>query len=586
MTVSGALAAGAARLVRRFAASSVRLAAAVLILGSGWPAAAAQPDDGDRPGNVVFVHPDGLGLSGYAAARAYWVGPDGALHWDHLPQIAVYRGHMTDQLTGTSNGGATVHAFGYRVAGRHSFGRDGGGRSQPGRAIRALSGFEGSLLREAGAAGYPTGLVNDGHIGEPGTAAFAAETDGRDDWNRITLQIIAGRDMAEPASRSGDTAPYVILGGGERNFLPQGARRCTAADAGSHVQDGLRTYPLDCLVHTLDWSRPGGHDGPFGIGREARAERTDGRNLLREAADMGYVVVRTRAEFEALAARVEREASFRPRVLGLFAAHHTFNDRSEEELIAAGFRGTSIPEDARGSNLVLYGAPRAGAPGFHPPRADEMTRLALRVLNRISVQRSLPYLLIVEVESTDNFANRNNAIGTLVAARIADEAIGVVREAMAGADRQPWGSPLVTSVIVAADSEAGGMNLAAVPAAAGSSGRHDEFARRVDGMYGQGTAPFAAAADQFGRVLHFGIAWAGTPDFAGGIVARAASNRVEARRSEAAAPGADVAAGQRGCTPALMSERFDNTDIYRFMYAQLFGRCLPRPAGPAPARSE
>lgn len=555
------------------AAVLVAVRAALLVLGGGWPAPAlAQPEAADRPGNVVFVHPDGLGLAGYAAARTYWVGPDGALHWDRLPQIAVYRGHMADQLTGTSNGGATTHAFGYRVTGRHSFGRDGGARSQPGRAIRARSGFDGSILREAAAAGYPTGLVNDGHIGEPGTAAFAAETDGRDDLNHITLQFIAGRDLAKPASRSRDAAPTVILGGGERNFLPQGTRRCTAADAGSHVQDGLRSYPLDCLVHTLDWGRPEGSGGPFGIGREARGERTDGRNLLREAADLGYVVVRTRAEFEALAARVERDASFQPRVLGLFAANHTFNDRSEEELIAAGFRDKSIAQDARGSNLVLYGTPRASDPGFNPPRAGEMTRLALLLLNRASVQRGLPYLLVVEVESTDNFANRNNAIGTLVAARHADEAIGVVREVLAGADRQPWRTPLATSVIVAADSEAGGMNLAALPASAGLRSRHDEFAHRVDGVYGQGSAPFAAAADQTGRVLHFGIVWAGPPDFAGGIVARADSNRAEA------------AAGRHGCTLAQMSERFDNADVYRVMYAQLFGRCLPRASGPAPGR--
>lgn len=32
------------------------------------------------------------------------------------------------------------------------------------------------------------------------------------------------------------------------------------------------------------------------------------------------------------------------------------------------------------------------------------------------------------------------------------------------------------------------------------------------------------------------------------------------------------------------SERFDNTDAYRFLYPHLLGRLLPAPAGRAPAR--
>jgi alkaline phosphatase len=77
-------------------------------------------------GNVIFFHPDGTGLNHWNAARMFWYGADGALHWDQLPEIAIYRGHMSDRLVGTSNGGATVHAFGYKVLGPGSFGQDGG----------------------------------------------------------------------------------------------------------------------------------------------------------------------------------------------------------------------------------------------------------------------------------------------------------------------------------------------------------------------------------------------------------------------------------------------------------------------------
>ena len=43
-------------------------------------------------GNVIFFHPDGTGLNHWNAARMFWYGADGALHWDQLPEIAIYRG--------------------------------------------------------------------------------------------------------------------------------------------------------------------------------------------------------------------------------------------------------------------------------------------------------------------------------------------------------------------------------------------------------------------------------------------------------------------------------------------------------------
>ncbi len=547
------------------AAAGAALAAILLV---AVPARAAAPPI--EPGNAIFIHPDGMAASHFSAARAYWVGPDASLHWDRLPQIAVYRGHMSDSLTATSHGGATAHAFGHRVAGHASFGRDGDGTVFGGRPIRALSGFDGSLLREAAAAGYATGIVSDGHVAEPGTGAFAAEAADRDDWNDISLQLIAGRT-------AGDAPLQVILGGGERNFLPRGTRACGAAEAGTAVQDGIATYPLDCMVHTLDWSRPGGSDGAFGIGRIARSERGDGRNLLREASARGYLVLRTRAEFEAAAARLARDPHWRPRVLGLFAAHHTFNDRSEEELIAAGFRDPAQDPAARASNLVLFGTPRAGDPGFDPPRGDEMTRLALALLQRVSVASDRPYFLVAEPESSDNFANAHNAIGTLVAAGIADRMIGVAREAIDGAGHEPWRTRFSTGVLVAADSDASGMQLLAlprstpsVPAVSANAARGaPKAANPADGIYGRGSASFAAMPDQFGRVLHFAVVWAGGYDYAGGVVARAASNR-------ALLPA--------GCALADLSERFDNGDVYRHLYAQLFGRCLPRATSLAPSR--
>ena len=73
------------------------------------PAAqAALPDElppARNTGNVIFIHPDGVSSASWAVARALGPGPDGDLNWDRLSHIALYRGHMLNSLTSTSNGG-------------------------------------------------------------------------------------------------------------------------------------------------------------------------------------------------------------------------------------------------------------------------------------------------------------------------------------------------------------------------------------------------------------------------------------------------------------------------------------------------
>ncbi len=557
------------------------LAGAVLavgLLGSGAAAASGTP-----VANTVFFHPDGTGLNHWTAARIYWKGPDGTLNWDRLGQMAAYRGHMSELLTGTSNGGATVHAFGYRVEGLGSFGKDGNGNATPptDRFIHALSGFSGSLLREAASKGHPVGLVNDGNISEPGTAAFAAEVGNRDNWNAIALQVIAGRDTAQPIQNSRDRPIHVILGGGERNFLPAGTPTCAPASAGSTMQQGVATFPLNCMVHTLDWSKPAAAgSGPLGIGRVATPDRADGRNLLQEAAAAGYLVIRTRAEFAAVQSRLERERNWQPRILGLFAAHHTFNDRNEEDLIANGFRDAAVDVNAKTSNLVLFGNPRAADPGFNPPRGNELMGMAMLVLARAADQAAKPYFLVAEAESPDNFGNNNNAIGVLVSTQIADDMIGAVLRAQAARRADLFGSRFPTTVLTAADSDAGGMQLASLPAplekvaelplnpAAGLAA----FTSPLDGLYGRATQSFLAAPDKLGRRGSFGIVWAGSPDFAGGILARASTAQRAPRERRA------------GLHLSDFSSRFDNTDVYRFLHASLFGGLLKPPTTAAPDR--
>jgi alkaline phosphatase len=484
-----------------------------LVLLAACSPASAQPDP-PAIGNVVFIHPDGTGLSHWNAARMYWKGPDGQLAWDHLPDMALYRGHLINSLTASSHGGATTHAFGYKVA-TNSFGEDNG------RSILARSGYPGSIMREAANRGYPVGVVNDGHAAEPGTAVFLAEVDSRGNTTEIVRQILDGRPQAD------DVPPVVVLGGGERYFLPNGTPTCGA------------TITPGCAVY-------------------GSASRGDGRNLVQEATAAGWVVLRTRQEFDAFKAQLAADASYAPHVLGLFAAGQTFNARPEEQLIADGFIDTSVPADDKRGRLVIWGQP-PGEPGDNPPTAAEMTDVALTILQRRSQQAERPFLLVAEVESTDNLGNVNNAIGMLRATRRADDVIDVARAFQANDPD--------TLLITAADSDAGGLQVIARGSGnVGSSNNNptgesaENVAAPQDGREGRGTAAFLAEPDAFGRVHAFGILWSGTPDVAGAIVSRAQGLHADRLRTE-------------------FANQFDNTDIYRMMYGTLFGEWLPTAEG-------
>jgi alkaline phosphatase len=451
--------------------------------------------------------------------------------------MAVYRGHMTDRLVGTSNGGATVHAFGHKVLGPGSYGQDGGTDPEEpgpeGRPIKALSGFDGSIMREAAAAGIPVGIVNDGDLPEPGTGVFLAEVGNRAESEEIARQMLDGRPGFE-----GEPLPKVLLGGGEAFFLPADTPPC----------EGEIT--LACYVHTDQLNGRG-------------PSREDGRNLLQEASALGYEVVRTREEFEALWARIQAEPQFAPLVLGLFARDDIFNDTTEERLIARELVDESQAETRDGA-LIIWGS-RPDTLGFNPPTAAEMNTLALEVLRRHSEAAGLPFYLVAEVESTDNVANNANGIGTLRALKAADDAIGVFREFIAANPN--------TMVLTAADSDAGGLQvLSPAPvdeeAVATSTGNPTGFGLNqgfpLDGIEGQGTAPFIAAPDAFGNEFDFAIGWVGTNDVGGAILSRAEGLNAELLRSE-------------------FSTQFDSSDVYRLQYATLFGELLPASYGVAAA---
>lgn len=538
-------------------------AAGVALAGAALPSAAFARN------NVIFLHPDGASGAHWNAARQYWAGPDGRLNWDLLPAQAQYRGHMKDAVLSSSNAAATTHAFGYKFERLGSFGKD--GDREAARTVNGLSGHPGSLMRQAQAAGSPVGVVNDGTVTEPGTGAFLAEVGNRDNNEEIALQMFTGRPGAE------DPDVQVIMGAGERWFLPEPTPE-QAADPAAKT------------------------NGYHGWG-----SRKDGRDLIAEARDRGYEVIRTRAELQALRNRITSGPCVRrpiqeacaPKVLGLFARNDLFNDRPEEVLVRGGHRIPGADPASKETDLLLFGS-AVGAPyvsdsagsdpfgqilpgttgandqavianGQNPPTFEEMNELALLILDRASKVARRPFMLVSEPESTDNFANNMNAIGSLVALKRADDVIGLARR-FQSRNRD-------TLVLTAADGDASGMEIMDAPRNPDGTPRAttsvnvnptgtsaENIVVPADGRFGRNTEAFLTEPDQFGNRLPFQVLWAG-PDTAGGIVARAQG------------PGSELL-GSRS-----LSERFDNVDIYRVMHKALFGSVPAYPEGrEAPTR--
>ncbi|MFW5692336.1 MAG: alkaline phosphatase, partial [Chloroflexota bacterium] len=296
--------------------------------------------------------------------------------------------------------------------------------------------------------------------------------------------------------------------------------------------------------------------------------REDGRNLLQEFADAGYEVIRTREEFDALWERIQAEPDFTPRVLGLFARDDVFNDETEEELIQAGLVDDSRAGTKEG-RLILWGS-LPGTASYNPPTVAEMNAMALELLTRHAAAAGTNFFLVSEVESADNLPNNANAIGMLNAVKRADDSVGIFREFIAENPN--------TLLLIAADSDGGAPQVFGpaptdangnVTVSGGNPTNVDEardFGFPLDGIEGQNTAPFIAAPDAFGNEHPFAIGWPGLNDVAGAILTRGEGLNADLLRTE-------------------FRSQFDSTDVYRIMYATLFGELLPVAYGvTAPSR--
>ena len=426
--------------------------------------------------SVIFIHPDGASPAHYAAGRFASVGVDGRLNWDEMTTAGVYLGHLDDQITATSNGGAVAHAYGIKpFAGSYGF-------DEFGNEYNSLSGKGGTIMQEAIAEGKATAVINSGFIAEPGTGVFLSDVESRREVTEITAEIV-------------ESGVNVIMGGGEIHYLPVGT-------VGRFGEEGIRE---------------------------------DGRNLIAEAEAMGYTVVFTREELEALPEDAEK-------VLGIFAAEDTYNDVPEAALREDGF----VDEEG---NLILYGQPG----NENPPTVAEMLDVTLGLDAFDNPENGM--FVVLEEEGTDNFGNNNNAAGTIEAVLRADEAIGVAQDYIDNTNPD-------TLLVTAADSDGGGLEVDDVGEnfeAVGTTEIQPPFETEIpyDGTTGNNTAPFTTGAPDFnGDNFDFGVLWAGNPDFAGSIVSKA-----------------------YGLNAEQLPATVDNTGIYRLMYETLFDVELAPPTG-------
>jgi alkaline phosphatase len=410
-------------------------------------------NDKIKTGNVIFIHPDGTALSNWIGMRMLYYGPDGETNWDKLPNMAIYSPHTKNTLTPSSNAGATMHSYGKKVV-YDSYGMDG---IEP---LTALSGKPMSIMQEAKSKGILTGIVNSGHIVEPGTGAFVASSTSRKNTEEIAMKIVqSGTDL--------------IFSGGEDYLLPKGVK-----------------------------------------GKFAEGKREDGLNLIKWAEDNGYKVIYSKTELLNISPNVEK-------ILGVFAAKNTFNDVSEEEQKELGLENFNT----------------------EAPTIAEMTETAIKFFDN----KGKRFFLVVEEEGTDNFGNHTNANGMLEALKRADDAIGVASN-FVKKDKN-------TMLITAADSEAGGMEILSYQELKSDEviPERDKTGSVYDGLYGTNSIPFLAQPDKFGNRFPFVVVWSTSYDVSGSVIARA-----------------------EGLNSNLMKGSIENIDIYRFMYATLFGELLKK----------
>ena len=189
--------------------------------------------------NVILCIGDGMGFNHVALARYEAVGLNGKLHMERLPITGVMRTHSADTLITDSAAAVTAMASGVKT--------DNGMIGMTSEKIAYCT-----ILELLDKKGWRSGLVATSAITHATPAGFASHVDQRSKQTEIAGQMLGNQ-------------VDVLLGGGQKFFLPKG------------IKKGIRK---------------------------------DGRNLLIEAGDCGYQLIENKQQL------LELE---RFPVLGLFA---------------------------------------------------------------------------------------------------------------------------------------------------------------------------------------------------------------------------------------------------------------------------
>ncbi|MEJ2041358.1 MAG: alkaline phosphatase [Desulfosarcinaceae bacterium] len=337
-----------------------------------------------RARNVIFMVPDGMGLADVTSARIFKYGPNGdRLSFEKLPVIGYESTHSANSTVTDSAAAASAWASGAKF--------------NNGEISCHDDDFDGAcdnapgptLLDLAKAGGKATGLVATSDITHATPAAFGANVHNRKCEEEIARQYLARRID-------------VLLGGG----IAANRGSCKLATSG---------------VNFLD-------------------------SLLKDYADAGYAMVKTKAE---LNAAVNQGAE---KLLGLFKSG--------------------------GKTQELYRVDPSHVYQEGEPTLPEMTRSALAVLEK----SEKGFFLVVEGSQID-WANHANDIQGQIAETLAfDAAVQVVLDWV---NTHPPRN-LDTLVVVAPDHETGGYAI---------NGPHGTLSRKGDIIQDKWTSTEHTATD-------------------------------------------------------------------------------------------
>jgi len=170
--------------------------------------------------NIIFMVPDGMGLSNVTAARIFKNGPDGdPLNLETLPHIGYQRTHSADSVTTDSAASASAWASGekYRNGEISCHDDDQDGKCEPAPVPTILE-----LAKEKGKA---TGLIATSSITHATLAAFGAHVHTRDCEKEIARQYVQVSTVD------------VVLGGGMQRFSAADVHADKCGTFGDFVAD-------------------------------------------------------------------------------------------------------------------------------------------------------------------------------------------------------------------------------------------------------------------------------------------------------------------------------------------------------------